>query len=505
VNPEQSASSDPAARWIAAANHLLDQRRPQPEMVTRLIDGLEALRPRALVRFDEQARSYYTGIQWSKVPGLRGGDEANRERRSVRDLFVRPGAGGSAASDASVELWGVLALVSGDGYERERATGVAPLRPVIVRLLVLRCIDWVSEVRAAAQDRLEGCPPRVLVDALALADQLAVERARGEVLSSLLDARVSAEDLRHACRDADPRTRRAAWRRLVARRVATPRELADVAARDDDIVVRGIAAAVLQELPVDARRRLAEVLVDDRVGSVAVPALAALVKLDGTPPVLAALTGRSPALRRAARDWAAIRGVDARGVYLERLADDPGDAIALIGLAEVGGPRDEELFHRMLWDQRARVRAAGLRALAQVDRPAGRRAALEALSGGVTGRVSRTAANILRDGTPSEAEISIISRIALDRTKTPGQRFRSLSLLRAARWPYLAVMLESREMAEDENVRRRLDAEIRAWVGSSGRISHGPDTGPRERIKRLLPTVGDGVRQKIEFVLRTSA
>ena len=301
VNPEQSDSSDPAARSIDAANELLDQRPPRPEMVTRLIEGLEALRPRELVRFDEQARSYYTGIQWSKVPGLRGGDEANRERRGVRDLFVRRGAGGSAASDASVELWGVLALVSGDGYERERATGVAPLRPVIVRLLVLRCLDWVSEVRAAALDRLEGCPPRVLVDALALADQLAVERARGEGLSALLDARFSVEDLRHAYRDADPRTRRAAWRRLRARGAATPRELGDVAARDDDIVVRGIAAAALQELPVDAARRLAEVLVDDRVGSVAVPALAALVKLDGTPPVLAALTGRSPALRRAAR------------------------------------------------------------------------------------------------------------------------------------------------------------------------------------------------------------
>ena len=359
MNPEQSVSPDPVARSIDAANDLLDQRALQREMVTRLIDDLEALQPRELVRFDERARSYYSGIQWSKLPGLRGGDEANRDRRSVRDLLARRGEEGSAASDASVELWGVLALVSRDGCERERATGAASLRPVIVRLLVLRCIDWVSEVRAAALDRLEGCPPPRLVDALALADQLAVERARGEVLSSFLDTRFSAEDLRHAYHTADLRTRRAAWRRLRARGAATPGELADVAARDDDIVVRGIAAAALEDLPVDARRRLAEVLVDDRVGSVAVPALSALVKLDGRPPVLAALAGRSPALRRAARGWAAIRGVDARGVYLERLAGDPADAIALLALAEVGDPRDEKLFHRMLADQRIRVRAAG--------------------------------------------------------------------------------------------------------------------------------------------------
>ena len=239
---------------------------------------------------------------------------------------------------------GVLGLVSGDGYERERAVRVALLRPLIVRLLVLRGVDWVPEVRAAALDRLDDCPPRLLVDGLSLAEQLAIERARGGILSSFPDARFSNEDLRHAYRAADPRTRRAAWRRLRARGAATPSELTDVAARDEDVVVRGIAISALEDMPVDARRNLAEILVDDRVGSLATPALAALVKLDGTPAILAALAGRSAAVRRAARDWASIRGVDARGFYLRRLASDPNDAIALTALAELGDERDEELF-----------------------------------------------------------------------------------------------------------------------------------------------------------------
>jgi hypothetical protein len=159
----------------------------------------------------------------------------------------------------------------------------------------------------------------------------------------------------------------------------------------------------------------------------------------------------------------------------------------------------------MLGDERTRIRAAGLRGLARVARPAGRRAALDALTSAVAGRITWTAANILRDGTPSGDEVSAISRIALDRTRTPSQRFRSLSLLRPARWPHLAVLLEARETADDENVRRRLDTEIRSWVTSSGRVSRGPDPGLRERIGRLLPTVDDGMRREIEFVLRTSA
>jgi hypothetical protein len=504
MKPGDPPSPDPVARSIDAANDLLDHRVLDREMVLRLIETLESFQPPELVRFDNQARSYYSGIRWSKVPGLRGGDEPDGERRSMRDLFFRRGRGLAEPSEEGAALWGVLALVSADGYERERAIRAAPLRPLTVRLLVFRCIDWVAEVRAAALDRLDECPPVLLVDALPLAEQLAAERGRREILGAFLDTRLSEDDLRHAYASPDARTRRAAWRRLRARGAATASELADVAARDEDVVVRGIAARALEDLPVDARRRLAELLIGDRVGSVSAAALAALVKLDGTPPIVAALTGPSPALRRAARDWASIRGVDARDIYLGRLAGDPSDPIALVALAELGDQRDQELFRGMLEDGRTRIRAAGLRGLARVDRPAGRRAAFEALTSGAAGRITWTAANILRDGTPSADEISTISRIALDRNRTASQRFRCLSLLRSARWPHLAALLAAREGAEDENIRRRLDTEIRSWVRSSGRVSRGPNADLRERIERLLPTVRDGVRREIEFVLRTS-
>jgi HEAT repeat protein len=395
-------------------------------------------------------------------------------------------------------------MVSGDGYQRERAVRSLRLRPLTVRLVVLRCVDWVAEVRDAALDRLDECESRLLVAALPLAEQLARERVRGKILSSLLDASLPDEDLRHAYRLSDPRTRRAAWRRLRARGVTRADELLGVAARDPDVVVRGIAVSSLMHLSGADKRFLAGVLVNDRVGSVAVPALAALVELDGAQPIHTALTGRSPSLRRAARDWAAIRGVDARGVYLQRLADDHRDAIALTALAEMGDPQDVELFKQMLAGDRSRVRAAGLRALARVDRSAGRRTALTALQAGTNGRMTWTAADVLGDGRLSDTELRAIAGVATDSTRTPGQRFRALSLLRGSPWVHLAALLQARQDAGDENFHRRLDRELRVWISRSGKVSRGPHPDLRTQIEQLVSTIDAQARTEIAFVLRTT-
>lgn len=113
MTSEDPDSPDPVARSIDAANDLLDQRVPDREMVSRLIEFLESFQPRELVRFDEQGRSYYSGIRWSQVRRLRGGGEPDGERRSMRDRLVQRGEPGAAPSDASGELWDALALVSG--------------------------------------------------------------------------------------------------------------------------------------------------------------------------------------------------------------------------------------------------------------------------------------------------------------------------------------------------------------------------------------------------------
>ncbi|HEX2127691.1 MAG TPA: hypothetical protein VHF58_00570, partial [Solirubrobacterales bacterium] len=253
---------------IEQARRLLDGSGGHGD-VAALLAGLEALPPRDLVRFDGQSRSCVSGLSSKAIAQLRW-------------PFLRGGR---------KTLWGVLGLVSADGRERERAVKAAELSPLTARLLAVRSVDWVAEVRAAALARLRECPVALLIEALPLADQIAVERMRGEELHTLLDARLSEDDLRAAARARDRRSRRAAWRRLMSRGLPPFEELRDVAAADEDPVVRAVAASALDDLSSNQRRRLAHMLVVDPIGSVATPALAALVQLDGAPAIEQALSG----------------------------------------------------------------------------------------------------------------------------------------------------------------------------------------------------------------------
>lgn len=268
-------------------------------------------------------------------------------------------------------------------------------------------------------------------------------------------------------------------------------------------MVRSVAATALDAVPAEQQRVLASVLVADSVGSVATPALAVLVGLDGAAAIERALTGPSAAVRRA-RDWAALRGVDARAVYLAQLRESPRDRVAATALAEIGDAQDASLFHEMLGDERPRIRAAGLRALARVDQATARTAAVDALRAGASGRVMRAAADVLRQGSLSGAELEAVVAIALDQCRDAGQRLRAVALLRRIRWQHIAVLLEARAAAGDEAFLARLDREVAAWIEASRRTGRGPDTALRERIERLLDTLRPDFRREIEFVLRTT-
>jgi hypothetical protein len=495
------ASEDAVKHIIDRANALLGDEAADPGRVGELMTEAARLSPRDLVQLDERARGYLSGLNWHRVPALRGaaGDDSDD---GLWQRLTRRHRASREPTDASLALWHVLAFLSGDGYERERAVAWAPITPLTTRLLAIRSIDWVQQVRDAALARLDECPNEMIVEALPLVAQLAAERSRGQVLDAFLDARLSDDDLRSAYRASDVRTRRAAWQRLATRRALSASELRDVAALDDDVLVRVVAANALSELAADDRRQLAQILIEDRVGWVAVRALAALVDLDGTHAILPALTARTAALRRAARGWAAIRDIDARSVYLERVGDSPKDALALVALAEMSDPEDAELFGAMLRDPRARVRAAGVRALARVDRAAGRSAAIAVLEAGQAGRAAWAAAEVLRDGVPSPEEAEVLARVGLDQTRSAGQRFRALSLIRSIRWLHLAVLLEAHEQTADDDIRSRLRREINAWNGS--RATRSPDEAIRARIVRLLPVLDAEKRRWVEFILRTS-
>ncbi len=167
-----------------------------------------------------------------------------------------------------------------------------------------------------------------------------------------------------------------------------------------------------------------------------------------------------------------------------------------------GDTQDGALLRRMLEDSRSRVRAAGLSALARLDRAAARCAAIEVLDAGVTGRVAQVAADVLREGVPSRAESDVLARVALDASRPDGCRFRALSLLRPTGWLHLAVLLEADEQAGDSDLRRRLRTEITRSDGA--RLARAPAHELRARIERLLPTMDADRRRWIESLLRSS-
>jgi hypothetical protein len=144
----EAESRDRVTRLIVRANRLLESSRDHAD-VEQLASDLELLPPRELVRFDEQSRSWYSGLRQEAI-------------RRLRWPLLR---------GARKPLWEMLGLVSSDGYERERAINAARLSSLTARLLALRCTDWVPEVRTAALRRLADAAPDQLVSALALAQQ----------------------------------------------------------------------------------------------------------------------------------------------------------------------------------------------------------------------------------------------------------------------------------------------------------------------------------------------
>jgi hypothetical protein len=460
----------------------LARGRPGDEDVDALLAALGALGDRDVVRFDKRSRSYGSGLDRAEIAALRSPWRRGAARR----------------------LWAVLGLVSADGFHRQWAIAAADLQPGVVALVAVRCTDWVAEVRETALLRLAEAPAAVLLERLALLEALAVERPYGGGLDALVEARLGDDDLRAATRSDRAPVRRAAWRRLVARGACAPGELIARAARDRDIRVRAVAASALPALGERDRRRLAETLLGDRIGWLAGRGLDALVALDGAPVIPAALIAPSASLRRRARGWAAVRGLDARAVYLARLRHDPADALALVALAEIGHAADDAVVVGALEDPRSAVRVAALKAVARRDPAAAKAAALAELDGGREGRVvGRAAALVLRAAALRDDDLARLEAIALDAGRPAGARLRALALLRPARWRHLAAALQARAVAE-EPLRGVLDDELRTWIADSSRVARGPDAPRREAIEALLPGLDETPRRSIAFVLRTA-
>ena len=467
---------------LEAANGLFERKPPEDD-VRAVLSQLDCLDAQAYIRLDERSRGWSSGL---------------RERD-------RPSSFLPWRQDPLEKAWPVFALMSADGFKREMAVAVCdPVNRGEAALLLIRSTDWVEQVQSAAEKRFSRLATAMLVELLPLADHLAESRFRTGALRGLLQQRLDADTLRLAAASADPDIHRVAARRLIESGGANFDELLTFLAAEDP-VVRSTAADAALEAPEAERREAAEKILSDSIGWIAAKGLAALVELDGAPAIKRGLDADAAAVRRQALGWAAARGFDARQHYLDRLqsSGQQFDQIALGGLAALSHPDDKSVFLQGVESGPSRLASACLRALANVDPPLGRDKALEAFFGGAGGRLSRTAAFVLKERALTAAQCEAVRDLATNPDCELRLRWRALSILRRYRWLHLATTLDWFAEADGET-RRELEGEISVWLAMAAHLGAAPPEELRGTIEAGLWGLSQDQARAINFVLRTA-
>ncbi|MEV8539559.1 hypothetical protein [Streptomyces sp. NPDC051572] len=262
-----------------------------------------------------------------------------------------------------------------DGRIREAALQQAVGDPALLPLVVVRCADWVGQVRERARELLRTALDVDTGVALAPLILLFGRRGRGAFAIELLDEvlrRGSREQLAPLFTDADRAVRRHVHRLAVEEGLLSPAELARAAARDTDAVVQNLCAEAA----------LAAVAKTGGYGEVLEPLLGARnprARASGVTALRAAgaagraegfLGDRSGVVRACARYVVRQGGGDPLALYRAWcLAAEPVPG-AVIGLAECGERGDAALLWPLVSHPRGAVRAravAGMRVLDVVD------------------------------------------------------------------------------------------------------------------------------------------
>jgi hypothetical protein len=264
-----------------------------------------------------------------------------------------------------------IALCHWDGRIRQAALEQAAGQPVLLPLVVVRCADWVEQVRESARELLREALDVETAVALTPLILLFGRRGRGVFAIELLDEvlrRASREQLAPLFTDADRRVRRFVHRLGVEENLLSPAQLARAAARDADSVVQNLCAeaALAAVAKTGDYDEVLEPLLgarNPRARATGVTVLRAAGRPERAEGFLA---DRSGVVRACARYVVRRHGGDPLASYRAwcRAAEPaPG---AVIGLAECGGRDDAELLWPLTSHPSAAVRAravAGLRAL----------------------------------------------------------------------------------------------------------------------------------------------
>ncbi|MER7928051.1 hypothetical protein ABTY96_33750 [Streptomyces sp. NPDC096057] len=267
-----------------------------------------------------------------------------------------------------------VALCHGDGRVREAALQQASARPELLPLVVVRCGDWVEQVRARARKLLREALDVEAGVSLAPLILLLGRRGRGSFGVELLDGvlrRASLTQLVPLLRHPDRVVRRFVHRLAVEEELLSPAELARTATRDADTVVRNLCAegALTAVARSGAYGDVLPVLLGARSPGVRAAGVTALRGAGEAGRAVGFLADRSGVVRACARYVVRQGGGDPAALYRELCSGEPAPG-AVIGLAECGERGDAAVLWPLVSHARAGVRAravGGLRVLGVVE------------------------------------------------------------------------------------------------------------------------------------------
>ena len=274
---------------------------------------------------------------------------------------------------------GALMSMHGNGWLREASVRLLSQQQTgeELRWLLLRCVDWVPQVRAAAQAAVRARlanPTKTYIDRFvsntALLISIRFRSLQGDTelprdIAALLRGKGAISSLRAASREGDTASRRAAVEMLIGQE--PPLDLLRSQLELGDIVA--ISRAASSALSGDNAEDAARLLLASPFASLRATALWTLL---GITPTDASLVERglgdaSRLVRDIAQRHAPSSGVEPLAWYRERLADDP--LVALRGLGDVGDQKDADRAAEFLASTRASVRGAAARVLGRKGGP----------------------------------------------------------------------------------------------------------------------------------------
>ncbi|MEW2500869.1 HEAT repeat domain-containing protein [Amycolatopsis sp. NPDC047767] len=389
----------------------------------------------------------------------------------------------------------VEAVCDADGYIRE--PGVGQLRssrdPEALPLLLVRCVDWVPQVREIAraavlarfaQEDLAPPLPLVVVLSRRAVDDWVDEHVLQPMLRSpeLLDVALATPDLR---------TRRIVHESAQRAGLLSDERLASIAVHDHDDVIRTRVGRLLLDRD-DPRFVLP--LLDGGAPKVRARAL----QLLGVETARERLGESSSLVRSMAQALVLRAGGDPAAYYRDALRSGAVTRATVAGLGETGTLDDVDLLRAQLADERPRVRVAAVRGLRRLlANPSDARAVRygrELLADPSPGVVREAAA--LLDGRLGPADRPHLLDLAAPARPLHVRRGAYTLLRGVSRWSRLATDLWLLSLPGDPlaaDARRDLDDWRRN--GSSAFTRPSPDLAARigELLTELEPHLGPGV------------